>query len=201
MKTITIKLACICGSAFVLALFLFYVMAWSISRDDDLSGLKKADDVIEFSLMKNKSKLQKKKRKLFEKKKVIKPPSFKQNKPMMSRFMAQNLAGLQMPDLLEGLNEGGMGDISEVTPIVRISPQYPAQAAMRGIEGWVLLQFDITEKGTVTNISILDSNPPRVFDKEAVRAVRKWRYRPKMEDGQPVSLFEIKTQLDFVLQK
>jgi protein TonB len=50
---------------------------------------------------------------------------------------------------------------------------------MKGQEGWVLLEFDITEVGTVDNVKVIESEPRRVFDSSARRALLKWKYKPK----------------------
>lgn len=87
----------------------------------------------------------------------------------------------------------------EARPIVRISPQYPIQAARDGVEGWVRLSFTINETGGVEDITVLDAEPKRTFNREATRALRKWKYRPKMVDGKGIKQFNMTVQLDFQL--
>jgi protein TonB len=85
-----------------------------------------------------------------------------------------------------GVSIGGIGDMmrdGDATPIVRIDPKYPPDAARDGKEGWVLLSFTIDTLGGVTDVEVLDADPKRVFDREAKRALRKWKYRPKVVDG------------------
>ncbi len=67
-------------------------------------------------------------------------------------------------------------------------------------EGWVRMSFDITESGTTDNIKILDSSPSGKFDNEAVKALSKWKYKPKIVDGIAVRQTDLKVQLDFVLE-
>jgi len=73
----------------------------------------------------------------------------------------------------------------KLKPIVKINPKYPHYAAKEGIEGWVSLSFDVSETGGVENIVVLDSSPKRVFDREAKKALRKWKYQPLIFDGRP----------------
>jgi TonB family protein len=68
------------------------------------------------------------------------------------------------------------------------------------LEGWVRMSFDITESGTTDNIKILDSSPSGKFDSEAVKALSKWKYKPKVVDGIAVRQTDLKVQLDFVLE-
>ena len=69
-------------------------------------------------------------------------------------------------------------------------PQYPIRASERGIEGWVVLEFTITETGTVRNPKVMDAKPKRIFDRAAIQAIRKWKYRPRVIDGVAVERTE-----------
>ncbi|MDN4501393.1 TonB family protein [Alteromonadaceae bacterium BrNp21-10] len=82
---------------------------------------------------------------------------------------------------------------------VRISPRYPMQAAREGIEGWVRLSFTIDEEGAVEDVKVIEAYPNGVFNKEATRAVIRWRFVPKIENGKSVKQFDQRTQLDFNL--
>lgn len=74
--------------------------------------------------------------------------------------------------------------------IERVPPDYPKAARAERIEGRVTLQAVIDEKGRVTEVVVLDEDPPgKGFGKAAARAVRKWRYEPATEDGKPVRVF------------
>lgn len=75
---------------------------------------------------------------------------------------------------------------SDIQPIVRVNPQYPPRAAERGVEGWVHLEFTVTEQGTTENVVVLDADPPGIFNRAAIRAVEKWKYKPMMVNGKPV---------------
>lgn len=95
---------------------------------------------------------------------------------------------------------GAMRD-GEATPIVRIEPKYPVQAARDGKEGWVKLSFTINEVGGVEDVKVIEADPKRVFDREARRALGKWKYKPKIENGKPMKQFGLTVQLDFKLDQ
>jgi len=87
----------------------------------------------------------------------------------------------------------------DATPIVRIEPKFPTKAARDGIEGWVQLSFEINELGGVENVQVINAQPKRVFDREAKKALRKWKYKPKVVDGKPQRQTGLTVQLDFKL--
>lgn len=81
------------------------------------------------------------------------------------------------------IDRGAEGDI---IPLVRIQPQYPREARIKGTEGWVKIEFTITPLGAVTRPRVIDSKPPKIFNREAIRAILKWKFKPRVVDGQAV---------------
>jgi protein TonB len=79
----------------------------------------------------------------------------------------------------------GIGD--EVIPLFRIDPDYPRKAARAKKEGWVKVEFTITERGTVIDPEVVEARPRRTFNRSALAAIRKWRFKPKVADGKPVA--------------
>jgi len=110
-----------------------------------------------------------------------------------------NLPGVQMSGPSTGLSApgAGIGRDGDATPIVRIEPKYPMQAARDGKEGYVILSFSINAIGGVEDVKVIEANPKRVFDKEARRALRKWKYKPKVEEGKALRQTGLTVQLDF----
>ncbi len=96
--------------------------------------------------------------------------------------------------------DGSAGANSAAEPIERVKPDFPPEAALKGIEGWVLLRFDINEEGRVENISIVDASPRGMFDKKAKEAIRKWKYAPRLTNGQPTKVIGREVQIDFKLE-
>lgn len=75
----------------------------------------------------------------------------------------------------------------DVIPIVQVQPRYPREAARNCLAGSVKLEFTILEDGSVEDPTVLESNPPRVFDREALRAIVRWKFKPRIVDGRPVA--------------
>jgi periplasmic protein TonB len=67
-----------------------------------------------------------------------------------------------------------------VTPIFRVEPVYPKEVIRAGVEsGKVVARLQVDEKGNVTDVRIVDSQPPRVFDSAVIRALSQWRFQPE----------------------
>lgn len=106
----------------------------------------------------------------------------------------QNMPVMNMPKLDlpliggEGMFSGNFQQVDQtaegdIIPIVVINPIYPRDAAISGIEGWVRIEFTITETGTVKNPQVVDARPARVFNRAAIRAILKWKFKPRVVDG------------------
>ncbi len=89
----------------------------------------------------------------------------------------------------------------EYLPIVKVAPMYPESAAERGIEGYVLLEFTVTETGATADPVIIESQPKGIFDDAAKKAVLKFKYKPRVENGRPVSVSGVRHVITFKLDK
>ena len=86
----------------------------------------------------------------------------------------------------------------DAQPLVRIPPQYPPRAAERGIEGRCEVTFDVTPEGSPTNVRIINCTNS-VFERESIRAVERWRYEARVQDGTPQWRRGVVTQFDYTL--
>ena len=96
---------------------------------------------------------------------------------------------------------GGM-NIAEgdYLPIVRVAPVYPARALSRGIEGYVDMSFTVTTTGTVKDPVVVFSTSS-LFERAAIRAVLKFKYKPRVVDGVPVEVPNVKTRISFQIEE
>ncbi len=78
---------------------------------------------------------------------------------------------------------GGRAVNANVIPLARINPIYPKRAKMMKKEGFVFLEFTITQMGSVKDIEVIESKPPNIFDRSATRALSKWRFKPRIENN------------------
>lgn len=75
-------------------------------------------------------------------------------------------------------------------PLVAIAPQYPTRAAQRGIEGWCLVSFTVDGLGNVVEetIVVVDAEPPEIFDRSSERAAARFKFQPRVKNGEGVSV-------------
>jgi protein TonB len=89
----------------------------------------------------------------------------------------------------------------QAMPFIKVQPQYPATASARGIEGYVDVVFDVAATGATENIRIVNAFPSSVFNRSVVQAIKRWKYKPKLVDNQPVKSFDVRERITFELEK
>jgi protein TonB len=107
------------------------------------------------------------------------------------------------PTMTAETNIGGPGGMNiaegDYLPIVRVAPVYPARALSRGLEGYVDMSFTVTTTGTVIDPIVLFSTSS-LFERAAMRAVLKFKYKPRVVDGIPVNVPGVKTRITFQIE-
>jgi protein TonB len=89
----------------------------------------------------------------------------------------------------------GISD-GEYLPIVKVAPVYPQRALARRLEGHVVLEFIVTRAGTVKDIVVVDSSAP-IFEQPAIEAAEKFRYKPRVIDGEAVEVAGVRNVITF----
>ncbi|MCR9097475.1 MAG: energy transducer TonB [bacterium] len=87
----------------------------------------------------------------------------------------------------------------DAVPMVRVPPQYPERALQRGIEGRVLIEFTISKSGSVKDAKVVAFEPSKIFNKAALKAVKQWKYNPKIVNGKPVEQPGVRIAIPFKL--
>ena len=184
---------------------LFYLMQALIWMGSAEAEKLFTGQVIEFVRLKRESELELKKRRMPEKtppEEEPPPPELDLARPLRpeQNLDAMSIALRQQVDIAGGLDLGMVASDQDIVPIVRVDPQYPIRAADRGIEGWVEVEFTISAAGTVKNPVVVASHPSSVFNRAAIRAIRKWKYSPKIEDGVAVERTGVNVRINFTLE-
>jgi len=66
-------------------------------------------------------------------------------------------------------------------------PSYPQNQANRGVEGYVVVGFSVSASGQVYDSFIIESEPKGVFDRSALQAIAKFKYKARVVNDKPVS--------------
>jgi periplasmic protein TonB len=77
-------------------------------------------------------------------------------------------------------------ELMEASLIHRVDPEYPAIARQMHLTGEVQLRATIATDGTIKDWVVLSGNP--IFLRNTIEAIRQWRYRPTVLDGDPVEV-------------
>ncbi len=104
-----------------------------------------------------------------------------------------------------GLSEGGglfgmsFSD-GDYLPIVKVPADYPESALQRGIEGWVLVSFTVSKTGSVKNPTVVQAEPSGFFERAAIIAVKKFKYKPRIVGGEAVEVSGVRNRIVFRLE-
>lgn len=173
---------------------IFAVMNSMVSSDGVKNNNQGEQTVIDFIRLKQDSESQTKEREKKEPPKPKKPPMPPQQVAQQNTPMKQ--IAMRMPDVIPDLsmaNKSLLGDAQigmgfgdgDVIPLVRMPAQYPSKAKRRNIEGFVKARLQVNEKGTVDSVEIVEAKPKGVFERSAIRALYKYKFKPQMIDGKP----------------
>lgn len=189
-------------AAAVFTLGLFWLMQQMVAGPDSNAQIDQNSTFIDFVRLKQDSETRRKDRHKAEPPKPQKPKLPKQSvneastpTPQMAVNMPQldlDLSISQQSLLGDAVVGMGFGD-SDVIPLVRMSAQYPQRAIRQKIEGYVTARLQINAEGTVDNVEIVEAQPRGVFEREAVRALYRYKFKPKMEDGKALEQQAIQT--------
>ncbi|MGF1778849.1 TonB family protein [Vibrio nomapromontoriensis] len=76
-----------------------------------------------------------------------------------------------------------IGRNQQVMPLHRKEPRYPRRAIQRNMEGYVVMSFTIDVNGRPTDIKVVEAQPKRIFEREAMVALKQWKYQPMVVNG------------------
>ncbi|MEZ8195771.1 energy transducer TonB [Vibrio cortegadensis] len=196
--------------AVAISIGLFTFMAWMVD-----SGHQRTPDQAEtlsfnMLMIEQEEALQRRKRSVPEQPKAPEmPPKSAMNQAKTEATVSN--PKLSLPDL--GLNTianglainmptfGDFGSNQKAMPLYRVEPRYPAKAKKRKVEGFVEMEFTIDKTGRPTDIKITSAKPARMFDRSARRALKKWKYQPKIVDGQSVEQLGQTVRIEFKMDK
>lgn len=194
----------------LISLSLFSLMAWMVDKSNQ--GAPQASEALRFDMvmLENDADVQRRQRS------VPKQPEPPSSPEPMNLAQAQTqikpvspvipISAMGLNTAIDGIaisapNLTGTMGSQRALPLYRVEPRYPINALKRRVEGYVIMQFTIDTAGRPKDIQVIEAKPKRVFEKEAVDALKKWKYQPKVEEGVSVEQFGQTARVEFKLAK
>ena len=202
--------------ALFFTLLLFYSLALITSTGERADSINDLNPVIDFFMVRQENEIEVRQRKLPEPQEMVQQqPPIPKTQTSVDINVDISLLSIDVPDIsmemdinlsptLHNLSMPATLLSIDSNPVVmeRFPPRYPQRALMRKQQGKVVVEFIITEQGTVRedSVVVVESSPPGVFDKAVLRAIKRWRFQKRIENGQAIA-FKAKQALEFKLEK
>ncbi len=199
----------------IVTMALFYLMQFLIAGAESAITDDNAGRIVDIVRVKQENEVQTKNRKPQKPPPPDQPPP---DVPPQNMNVNVDQTGFSMAgiDANAGIDIGGGGfgiSDGEYLPIVKVQPVYPRRALSRGLQGWAIVEFTVSPQGTVVDPVVVNNcawtrpasagpcedSPNGVFDSAAVRAALKFKYKPKVIDGEPVETAGVQNRIVFEL--
>ncbi|USD38836.1 MULTISPECIES: energy transducer TonB [Ferrimonas] len=186
---------------------LFSLMAWMVGGSGFQAPTATTREPITIAMVERPQRLERRQRTLPEPPPPLPPlpTATVTNSSDVTRPMPPSLAPMALSDVgsltvsMPGKPGFSQSD-RQAMPLYRVEPAYPPRAKRMRAEGFVVMKFTIAADGRPTEIAVMESQPVRVFDQAAVKALARWKYQPKMVDGNAVPQPGQTLKLEFRLQ-
>ena len=93
---------------------------------------------------------------------------------------------IAQPEPVMPIDASGPLPDRDLEQLTATEPVYPPEALRDRVEGWVEVDFTVTEAGVVGEIEIVAAEPRGVFEAAATAAIGEWRFQPRVVNGRPV---------------
>jgi protein TonB len=106
-------------------------------------------------------------------------------------------AGVQLQINSSGMSSGD----GEYLPIVKVAPIYPRRAQTRGITGYCIVEYTVTKSGSIREPLAVDCSPSGVFERASLKAAEKFKYKPRVVDGEPIEVAGVQNKFTYELEQ
>jgi protein TonB len=106
-------------------------------------------------------------------------------------------AGVQVQISSSGMSSGD----GEYLPIVKVAPIYPRRAQTRGITGYCIVEYTVTKSGSIRDPQPVDCSPSGVFERASVKAAEKFKYKPRVVDGDAIEVAGVQNKFTYELEQ
>lgn len=190
--------------ATLVTLALYFLMMSLISTARQALNDDNERYVVDFVRLKQEETVKTKERKPEKPPKPQEPPPKTTTPELQAPSLVQNaisIADVPIDNTLDIATGFGLGAADgDFLPIVKVQPIYPRRALSRGIEGYVILEFTVTKNGSVKDPVVIEANPERIFNSAAMKAALKFKYKPRIVDGEPVDVAGVQNKLTFQIE-
>ncbi|HHF3197434.1 MULTISPECIES: energy transducer TonB [Vibrio] len=197
-------------ASLLISVSLFSFMAWMVDKGNQRAS--EASEAVRFDMVmvENEADVQRRQRSVPEQPEppqAPEPMDLSQADTQMEPMSQMTpVSALGLNTALEGIAisapnlKGTMGN-QQALPLYRVDPRYPSKALKRRVEGYVIMRFTIDATGRPKDIEVIEAEPQRMFEREAIRALKKWKYQPKVEDGVSIEQYGQTAKVEFKLAK
>ncbi|HHX8284950.1 energy transducer TonB [Vibrio diabolicus] len=197
-------------ASLLISVSLFSFMAWMVDKGNQRAP--EASEAVRFDMVmvENEADVQRRQRSVPEQPEppqAPEPMDLSQADTQMEPMSQMTpVSALGLNTALEGIAisapnlKGKMGN-QQALPLYRVDPRYPSKALKRRVEGYVIMRFTIDATGRPKDIEVIEAEPQRMFEREAIRALKKWKYQPKVEDGVSIEQYGQTAKVEFKLAK
>lgn len=89
----------------------------------------------------------------------------------------------------------------EYLPIVKVAPIYPRRAQTRGITGYCIIEYIVTRSGSIRDAKAVDCQPQGVFERASLKAAEKFKYKPRVVDGEAIEVAGVQNKFTYELEQ
>ncbi|MEM7704943.1 MAG: energy transducer TonB [Pseudomonadota bacterium] len=183
---------------------LLFLMQLLIAIGADAQTDNRSGRIVDFVRVKRDETVERKKPKPKKPAQPDQPPPDMPQPQMDNMDMSMDAVGISPvsinPNNSMNIGLGFSGADGEYLPIVKVAPVYPRRALERGIEGYVLLEFTVTRLGTVENPVVIEADPPNIFNRAAIAAASKFKYKPRVVEGEAIAVPGVQNLIRFELE-
>jgi len=189
--------------AIPIAIGLFYIMQSLVTSDfeqEDVKARKIADIVVPDKVIETNLKevLPEKVEDPDEPPPDMEPLDFDTDLDMSTANMAPTVA-VNVSINASGLSSGD----GEYLPIVKVAPIYPRRAQTRGITGFCIVTYTVTTTGAIRDPFVgseTDCSPKGIFERASIKAALKFKYKPRVVDGEPIEVAGVQNKFTYELE-
>ncbi|MFT5481612.1 MAG: protein TonB [Halieaceae bacterium] len=112
-----------------------------------------------------------------------------------------NIAPIAAVDISIGGASGLGASDGEYLPIVKVAPIYPRRAQSRGLEGFCIIEYTVTKTGAIRDPFVVENACDSVFASASLKASMKFKYKPRVVDGEPIEVGGVQNKFTYELEK